>query len=404
MSALTAWVALQRALFAKPLAAHALLNRFGSPDAIFHGPRAILAVTDPEWEAVDQLRKATDWAAVDNTITWCTDHQVRIIPLDAAEYPQLLRSCPDCPPILFIAGQIEALSGSALVGVVGARKASSYGRGICEKIAGGLAAAGVAVVSGLALGIDGVAHRASLAADGRTVGVLGGGHDRFYPKEHRHLAEQICRNGAVITEFPPDARAHPSQFPQRNRIISGLSMAVVVVEAAERSGSLITARLAAEQGRLVFAVPGPAGHLATRGTHGLLKQGAHIAESAEDVLQAIAPMVETADPGWSQSGAWGGGAAHSRSECGGERGEAPPRVRRPPPSLSGATDIGHFTQRGEDAMGGGLWELLAEPQLLDVLMARTGRAAPELLAWLTQMECAGRVRALPGNRYVKRGA
>jgi DNA processing protein len=208
------------------------------------------------------------------------------IQLGTSDYPPLLAEIPFPPECLWTRGRRDLLARPA-VAVVGARAATRHGLAMAEQLAGDLARAGLVVVSGLARGIDSAAHRGALDAGGTTIAVLGTGIDEVYPPENGELHERIAADGLLVTEFPLGAFANPAHFPQRNRIISGLSKAVVVVEARERSGSLITARLAGEQGRDVMVVPGPAGTGQNRGGHALLKDGAKLVESAVDILQEL---------------------------------------------------------------------------------------------------------------------
>lgn len=210
-----------------------------------------------------------------------------VVPLGAEAYPPLLAEIPDPPPALWVRGDVEALRWPRTVAIVGARAATSAGYALAETLAGGLAAAGVVVVSGLARGIDSAAHRAALEAGGASVGVLGSSLDRVYPPEHVPLADALAGQGAVVSEHAPDTPPLPFHFPWRNRIISGLAAGVVVVEASEKSGSLITAMTAAEQGREVMAVPGPVGPGRHRGGHALLRDGATLVEGPDDVLAAL---------------------------------------------------------------------------------------------------------------------
>ena len=203
-----------------------------------------------------------------------------------SSYPRLLREAPAPPPVLFLRGAFSDLDDQA-VAVVGTRRMSTYGREMTTRIAGDLARAGVTIVSGLALGIDGTAHRAALDAGGRTIAVLGGGINQIYPSEHRSLARQIGEVGVLLSEYAPDAKADAPHFPARNRIISGLSLAVVVIEAPERSGALITVDFAADQGREVFVVPGNVISSNSVGCNRLLRDGARIVRSAEDILEDL---------------------------------------------------------------------------------------------------------------------
>jgi DNA processing protein len=204
----------------------------------------------------------------------------------APEYPERLTRIHDPPPVIWYRGDASRLSGPT-VAVVGARSASGYAREVAEGLGEGLARRGITVVSGMARGVDGAAHRGALIGGGPTIAVLGSGADVAYPSEHRELADAIARSGAVISEFEPGARPLPEHFPLRNRIISGLSVAVVVVEASEKSGSLITARMALEQGREVMAVPGNVLSSRNRGSHALLRDGAKLVEGVDDILEGL---------------------------------------------------------------------------------------------------------------------
>jgi DNA processing protein len=211
---------------------------------------------------------------------------MQAIPLDGDRYPPLLSAIPDPPPLVWSKGDATHLLRPSIA-IVGSRAATSHGLEMARRLASDLAAAGLIIVSGLARGIDSAAHAAALASGGATVAVLGCGLDRVYPAEHAELARSICSAGALVSEFPPRCPPLPHHFPLRNRIISGLSHAVVVVEAAEKSGALITAGCAAEQGRDVFVVPGPVAAGRNRGGHLLIRDGAKLAESASDILQEV---------------------------------------------------------------------------------------------------------------------
>jgi DNA processing protein len=219
------------------------------------------------------------------------DHSARkgygIIPLTHRDYPRLLREIPDPPPYLYVSGK---LSNSALkIAVVGSRNATGYGLATTRSLCAGLAAMGITIVSGMARGIDTAAHEGALAAGGETIAVLGSGLERIYPAENRKLFHRISKNGAVVSEFSLKTEPEGHNFPLRNRIISGMSLGTVVVEATKKSGSLITARLAAEQNREVFAVPGSIQSFKSTGTHTLIKQGAKLVEHAQDIVEELAP-------------------------------------------------------------------------------------------------------------------
>jgi DNA processing protein len=218
-----------------------------------------------------------------------TLHSIQPIPFGDERYPPLLAAIPDPPVVLWVRGCIECL-GRASVAIVGSRAATPYGLEMARRLGMDTSAHGLVVVSGLARGVDSAAHRGVLAGAGATVAVLGSGIDVIYPAEHRRLADEITERGAVVSEFPPGTPPLAYHFPLRNRIISGLSLAVIVVEAAERSGSLITAECALEQGREVMAVPGSVLNRRNGGSHGLLRDGARLVESAEDVLDEVGIM------------------------------------------------------------------------------------------------------------------
>lgn len=274
-----------------------------------------------------------------------------------SRYPAWLRMVPDPPPVLWIRGDPAVFEQTA-VAIVGSRAASQYARDVARTLAAGLVRAGLVVTSGMARGVDGAAHQGALDAGGCTIGVLGTGIDVRYPPEHAALGERVARQGVLLTEFAPGAQPHAWHFPRRNRIISGLSRAVVIVEASEKSGSLITARMALEQGREVMAVPGSVLHGRNRGAHALIKDGATPVEDAADILEAL---------GWPVPDGAAGTAAGSR----------------PSNPLEAALE----------AAG----ELGAD---IDVLGRATGDPAETLLAALTALELAGRTERLAGGRYV----
>jgi DNA processing protein len=227
------------------------------------------------------------------TIEYCRRHQIRVILDTDDDYPSPLKEISDPPGLLFVRGRMLPQDLMA-VAIVGSRHATHYGLHQAEKLAGSLARAGLTIVSGLARGIDAAAHRGAMTAGGRTLAVLASGVTNIYPPEHGKLADEIIRQGALISEAPPHAVPKGGCFPQRNRIISGLTMGVIVVEAAKRSGALITARHAGEQGREVFAVPGPVDSRVSRGCHGLIRDGATLAESADDVLEQLGSLPKPA--------------------------------------------------------------------------------------------------------------
>ena len=258
----------------------------GSAEAVFTVPVATLVSFGIRSAAANAISAFSDWSQVALIRQRVCDAGGEIIALDDPRYPENLTQIADPPPVLYLKGSVEHLRIPAIA-VVGARRASELGRGFAFSLSSRLAAQGLAVISGLALGVDGAAHEGSLRGGGPTIAVLGTGLDVVYPAAHRHLSEKIIENGVLLTEFPPGTGPDKHHFPRRNRLVSGLSQGVVVVEAGERSGSLITARLALEQGREVFAVPGPPGLPGSRGVNRLLKDGAQLLETVEDIFSAL---------------------------------------------------------------------------------------------------------------------
>jgi DNA processing protein len=272
----------------------ALLERFGTA-------RAALAAAPSELQTVygvgpkltKNIAAADHQIDVEAEIALCRQHGIDILTEAHAAYPRALREIHDPPGVLFVRGTLKPNDALA-VGIVGTRHGTPYGLRQAERLAGGLARAGLTIVSGLARGIDAAAHRAALAAGGRTIAVLASGVMNIYPPEHDKLAEEVAACGALVSESPPRSQPLAGTFPQRNRLISGLSLGVIVVEAADRSGALITARHAMEQGREVFAVPGNVDSRMSRGCHQLIRDGAKLVESADDVLEELGPLVEAA--------------------------------------------------------------------------------------------------------------
>jgi DNA processing protein len=230
--------------------------------------------------------RATDWRAVEADLVWLAAPDRHLITLTMAAYPTLLRHIPDPPPALFVEGDAPAL-GLAQVAMVGSRRATPWGVETAHAFSAALAQRGLIITSGLALGVDAAGHRGAMAGGGRTLAVAANGLDMVYPRSHRRLAREVAANGALVSEFPPGTPPLAGHFPRRNRLISGLSLGVVVVEAARRSGSLITARLAGEQGREVFAVPGPIQSPLARGCHHLIRDGAKLVEEVADILEEL---------------------------------------------------------------------------------------------------------------------
>jgi DNA processing protein len=366
---LTSWLMLQTIEGVGDRTLPKLVRSFGSPQAVLVGEPGDLIRAGCTPELAHAIRRGPE-----RTVRHQIDRQVKIIEqlnifvltLFDQSYPQRLRTIPDPPPLLYVRGTFSARDDVA-VAIVGGRRATPSGCLTTEEIAKALAGAGVTVVSGLARGIDVAAHRGALAGKGRTIAVLGCGVDRTYPSEHEALRRSIESHGAVISELPIGAPPLSHHFPRRNRIISGLSLGVLVSEAAVDSGSLITAKLALEQGRDVFAVPGSVREAVCRGSNGLIKEGAKLVETAQDILDEILPQVD----------------AHAKATL----------------SIDGVRSDHHEPLSEEEASVYGA--LSDEAQPVDTVIERTGLSAANVAAILLALELNGRVRQLPGQQYIR---
>jgi DNA processing protein len=357
------WLALGRIRGVGGVSFKKITARFADPAAVFRASAAELAeIEGLHREVIHSIANFNDWAEIDKEIQRARAAGIKMIPFSDAAYPASLRVIADPPPLLYVKGELRD-NDSKAIAIVGSRSASDYGRRIARDLARGLASFGFTVVSGMARGIDGMAHESALQAGGRTLAVLGSGVDRAYPPEHEMLYRRISDSGAVISELPMGARPIAFNFPARNRLISGLSLGVVVVEATEKSGSLITASLAAEQGREVFAVPGEAGASRSRGSHRLIRQGAKLVETVEDIIEEIAPQL---------------------SRC---NGDAAPASARSLPENSGPAARQIFA-------------LLKETSLqVDQVIEQSGLPAPQVLQVLLDLELQGFVCQTPGKIY-----
>jgi len=358
---LASWLRLLLTPGIGPVSARKLLAAFGLPEAIFgHSASALRAVVGPQ--ATQALLIEPDGlpAAVQRLQTWLDESAQRhVITLGDAHYPPDLLDLADPPLLLYVVGQLDALQHPRRLAVVGSRNPTPSGAAHARLFARALAEAGVCVVSGLALGVDAAAHEGALEADAPTLAVVGTGLDRVYPKNHHTLAHRIAARGALISEYALGTPPLPPNFPQRNRIIAALTQGTLVVEAAVQSGSLITARLAAELGREVFAIPGSINAPQARGCHALIRQGAKLVESAQDVLEDLRLRPTT-----------------------------PPAQATPASTpMSDDTDT---TDPLLQAMG-------YDPVSLDSLQARTGLPTPTLQAQLLTLELDGLLTRLPGG-------
>lgn len=323
--------------------------------------------------------RSPDRARLDASLTWLEQPDHHLVAFDDALFPPLLKTTSDAPAALFVHGDPESLV-SPQVAVVGSRGATRGGLDTASEFAAVLAKTGLIVTSGLAAGIDGAAHRAALEAGGRTIAVAGTGPDRVYPAHHRELAHQIVDNGAVVTPFAPGVGPRPGHFPARNRIISGMSLGVVVIEAGLRSGSLITARLAAEQGREVFAVPGSIRNPVAQGCHRLIRDGARLVETAEDVIEDLAPLA-------------GELAGSLRALIDGDSTTQPVRE---PGDASAHDDEDPEVLAVIEALG-------FDPTSIERVIDRTELTTSAVSSILLMLELEGRVEAHAGGRYSRTG-
>ena len=343
-----------------------LVERLGSPTAVLDAPMSRLReVPGIGLKLAGRITAARRECEVDHELAECQRLGVRVITSDSPDFPDPLRKIPSPPAILYVRGQLLPRDALA-VAIIGSRHCTHYGLRTAEHLAGSLARIGFTIVSGLARGIDAAAHRGALAAGGRTIGVLASGVGNIYPPEHQALADQIVPSGALVSEMPMQFEPIAGLFPQRNRIISGLSLGVLIVEAAQRSGALITASHAKEQNREVFAVPGPIDSRASRGCHALLRDGATLVESADDVLDALGPLMNEIRP-------------------------TPDSSVRHPMELT----LNDLERKLLDLMG-------SDAVSADELVARSQLAAPQVLSTLSVLEMRRLVRRLPGNIYARR--
>ncbi len=343
-----------------------LLAAFGLPRQIFAAGRSAIASLIGN-EGADRLFAPPDQAAIQTALTWAADAGNQILTLADSAYPRALLDTADPPLLLYIKGNPALLERPALA-IVGARSATPQGEANAEAFAKHLCTAGLTIVSGLALGIDAAAHRGALAGGpASTIAIVGTGADRIYPARNADLARAISAQGVIASEFPLGSAALRHHFPRRNRLIAGLSLGVLVVEAATGSGSLITARLAAETGREVFAIPGSIHSPLSRGCHRLIRDGAKLVETAEDVLEELRGRLPPAFTKTIPSGA-----------------AATPPVT---PDDNGSDDARILAALGHDPVDG------------DTLALRCGLTVDALYAMLLGMELDGRIARLPGNRF-----
>jgi DNA processing protein len=367
---LTSWLLLQSIDGVGDRTVLKLVQALGAPERVLGSPVADLKRVGCSAELAESIRQGpalTVRHLVDRQVKLVERLGIRVMTLTDPMYPKRLRAIHDPPPLLYSTGALHEQDGMA-VAIVGGRSATTAGKAITEEIARELAQGGWTIVSGMARGIDAAAHRGALAGQGRTIAVLGCGADQTYPPEHDQLRKQIELHGAVLTELPVGSPPQSHHFPRRNRIISGLSVGVLVAEAAMNSGSLITAKLALEQGRDVFALPGSVKEARCRGSNGLIKAGATFIDCAEDMMAELLPQVE-------------------------------PALR--PRAMAGEAVLPLFEGLAPDERR--IYETLShEAQSVDAVIEQTGLSAAQVSATMLALELRGYVRQLPGPQYLRR--
>jgi len=335
-----------------------LLEEFKQTEAIFSAPLEDLKKVEGIGERIaKKIKSARSDIDIDRELLLIKEHDVDVITVLDGSYPEILKSTYDPPIVLYVIGNIEIVS-KLSIAIVGSRRSTQYGLKAAQRIARELSAYGVTVVSGMARGIDTQAHRGAIGSGGKTAAVLGSGFSFIYPPENKSLAKEIIESGALISEFPMETPPHKGNFPRRNRIISGLSKGVVVVEAASKSGALITADFALNEGREVFAVPGPAGHVASEGTNNLIKEGAKFTENAKDILEEFLVLDNKKDD--------------------------------------------DLVIELKDAKEKDIYSLLSdEPKAVDNMLNELSFEVRDIRAVLLQLELRGLVKQLPGKLYIK---
>jgi len=383
-------LALNRMIGVGPVQVTQLLKRWPDLSVLFRLSMPMLEAAGLSSRFL-QARRVFNWALIEEDLAWeASSPQHHLVTWMDSAYPSLLKEIYDPPVVLYAVGDLSALS-APCIGMVGTRKPSASGEGIANKFAYELSLAGLTVVSGLALGIDAASHRGALLAEGKTIAVMGTGVDVIYPFRHRALAEKIQESGLLLSEFPLKTAPCAGHFPRRNRIISGLSLSILVIEAAIKSGSLITARFALEQNRDVFAVPGSILNPQARGCHYLLQEGAKLAQTTEDILNELnirydAASVSVHDA--TKALKWGDETRLERVDDTSFFSEIPmPRDS----SAGGGNDEQMKTQQALMTFIG------YEVTSVDQLIARSGMALEQILGALGLLELQGALKAVPGG-------
>ena len=371
------WVALKWVEGVGNVGFKALLEAFGTPQKVFEAPLSMIkAVPGIGDKTAPQIKSFKDWKKVEKELEFADRTCVSIVTSQDPLYPSQLLSTYDYPAFLYVKGHLK--EDDVNVAVVGSRTASTYGKFTTERLCRELVLRGITVISGLARGIDSAAHRGALSGKGRTIAVLGCGLDVVYPPENEKLFTEISLQGALISEFPFGTPPNAPNFPARNRIISGISLGVVVVEASEKSGSLITARIALEQGREVFAVPGSIDSSGSRGTNKLIKQGAKLIENVEDILEEILPQVTRAQ----------------------KLVKPDQRQKQPDDQQKILTSSPDLVLKETEKT---VWQVLSQkPVHIDQIITSTGLTAHEVLVILLNLELQGLIEQKPGKTYMRK--
>lgn len=370
MEGVEAWLRLAHAPGIGPATVRRLLDRFGDAAAIATADRRQLSTAGLDAAAIACLHGETHDEDIRRDLDWAEGERHHLLPLSDPRYPARLREIADPPPLLYVHGDPEVLAWPALA-MVGTRHPTPAGRETAHAFARHLAGSGLVITSGLALGIDAAAHEGALAGGGLTLAVTGTGLDRVYPARHAGLAHRIGESGALVSELPIGTRPTREAFPRRNRILSGLSVGTLVVEAALRSGSLITARLALEQGRELFAIPGSIHNPVARGCHALIRQGAKLVETADDVLEELASVLGPF-PGTEASG-------------------TQPDTADASPGVSADPDYARLLECMD-------WE----PRGIDELSSCSGLPVGDVASMLLRLEMEGTIHSVPGGLYQRR--
>ncbi|MBL8190402.1 MAG: DNA-protecting protein DprA [Acidobacteria bacterium] len=368
------WIALNMVRGIGPRTANQLLSRFGSPAGVFAASRLALGKEGLKPDTVEELKDSSILEKANAEIERLEKLNAEVITLEDDAYPQLLREIHDPPIALYVRGDLQKALERPALAVVGSRRCSTYGVNVAESLSRDLASHGLTIVSGLARGIDAAAHRGALESNGQTIAVVGTGLETTYPKEHKKLEEQIIASGAIVSEFPLGTPPLPQNFPYRNRILSGLCFGVLIIEASEHSGSLITARLAYEQGREVFAVPGNITSQTSFGPNYLIKDGAKLVQIWRDVVDEL--------------------PREAKEQLFGI--ERPTAAKSNVQPIFEAVDLSESERKILDILSSDV------PAHIDQLLLSSELSSSDLMTALLGLEMKDRIKQLPGKSFIKR--